>query len=228
MKYISLYFQDVMQSFGSKSKFKHRGTEDFPTRSAITGMICNGAGLFGEQEEFLSLMIKECKISVYSFCIPTIFEDFQTIGSSIGHEKFGLKKAITKKIKNNELFFKTYSENNDIVYKNYLANAKFGIIIETENEDLFNIIFEAFNNPKNVLFLGRKCCILTGKAILGAFDSKEEAINVIKNFSKQEKIYYEILEEDNNSDEVFSINDVPTKFGKHIEYSSRIIFKKWY
>lgn len=218
MKYISLYFDEPIQSYGSNSKFDFRNTEIFVTRSAISGMICNALNLFGDQEDFLNLLKEKIKISVFSFSDPIIFTDYQIVGNHDKHKFYSLKTEDEK------------FSSNKIHYKKYLSNAKFGIIIESEDENLINQINVAFKEPKNILYLGRKCCVLSKTPYVGIYEDKTIALTKIKEFSKLKdiKIYYEITEVDNDSDEIFEIMDVPLKFGEHIIYASRKVYKKWY
>jgi CRISPR system Cascade subunit CasD len=53
-RYLLLWLQAPLQSWGHDSKFGRRDTLDFPTKSGVLGLICCAMGKAGEQTEFLA------------------------------------------------------------------------------------------------------------------------------------------------------------------------------
>lgn len=65
-KYLLLWFEAPLQSWGYDSKFGRRETLDFPTKSGVLGLLFCALGKGGEQTELLS-RFSELKQTVFSF-----------------------------------------------------------------------------------------------------------------------------------------------------------------
>lgn len=237
MKYCALFFNGLMQSYGCSNSFMHRhNTNEFPTRSAISGMICKGLGRFGEQIDFLKAIKDKVKINIYGFNCCNTFLDYQIVGSSSHnyYERFTIKnnKNLFKANDMNPMSYDAWfvggntRKNNSVVHKQYLTNNKFGVVLFSEDDDLLDEIINAFIKPKYVLCYGRKNCIVSGNVFCGKFDSLEQCLNCYKD--KNLEIKYEITEYDNNSDCEIYLNDVPVRFGDDKIYQQRIVYKKDY
>ena len=53
-RYLLLWFQAPLQSWGHDSKFGRRDTLNFPTKSGVLGLLCSALGAGGEQSELLA------------------------------------------------------------------------------------------------------------------------------------------------------------------------------
>lgn len=231
MKYCCLLFDGLVQSYGYSNSFTSvHNTNEFPTRSSISGMICRGLGRYGTQIEFLNKLKEDLKINVYGFNDKSChLNDFQTIGtSSINYyDKFCFNKN-KKLIDSNEMKLVSYTNSNRgnlIVNKIYLNNSKFGVVLYSENKELFEEVVQAFEKPINTLYYGRKNCPVSGKILLGIFEDLNSCLN---NYNNIGKIQYEITEQDNNSDLEFWLNDIPIQFGDEKIYQLRCLYKKFY
>ena len=67
--YLPLWLDAPMQSWGVDSRFQHRGTLLFPSKSGIVGMICAALGLpKGSEEEQQTLpRLAALKLTVWQF-----------------------------------------------------------------------------------------------------------------------------------------------------------------
>ena len=69
-KYLLLWLEAPLQSWGADSKFNRRDTVKFPTKSGITGLLLSALGASGEQTELLSKLAR-LKLTVIPLSDPT-------------------------------------------------------------------------------------------------------------------------------------------------------------
>jgi CRISPR system Cascade subunit CasD len=67
-KYLALWLEAPLQSWGSDSKFGRRDTLPFPTKSGIYGLYLAALGAKGKQQELLS-NLSECQMTVVSYAL---------------------------------------------------------------------------------------------------------------------------------------------------------------
>jgi CRISPR system Cascade subunit CasD len=125
-----------MQSWGTKSRFYDRDTEDFPSKSGVLGII--GAALGRDRAEDISdLTSLKMGVRVINKGIKNY--DYQVAGVDGFYRAAG-----------------NVERNNAIPYtKNYLASADFLVALEG-NKELLTAIDNALKAPVYPLFLGRK------------------------------------------------------------------------
>lgn len=223
--FILMWLEGPLQSWGVDSKFYNRDTQKFPTRSGILGMLFSGSGLFGEQKEALEKM-KFYKQTILSFSKegkePEVLKDFQVIGSSYDETDKWERLMIPKTNLRRKASGKSGPK---VIYKSYLQNASFAVILETPSEYL-QLFEEGLKTPIGDLCLGRKNCIPTEFIYQGTYSNKQKAIN--KGFeiaTMKELLEVYRIEEGKIDDEIESltISDVPLKFREQKNYSQRII-----
>ena len=139
---IILRLEGILQSWGENSKWNKRTTARFPTKSAITGMIGCAMGLPRESAE-LAKIAERINLGIRADRIGSVMNDYQTVQGMPD-----LYTADGKKRNNNTL----------VTPREYLCDASFLVVIETE-EDIANSIINAFNDPVWPIYLGRKNCI---------------------------------------------------------------------
>ena len=65
-KYVLLWLEAPLQSWGFESKFGRRETLDFPTKSGVLGLILSAMGRSGEQQELLgSFSSLDFQVGIY-------------------------------------------------------------------------------------------------------------------------------------------------------------------
>lgn len=131
-----------LQSFGVRSKWEHRDTAMFPTKSSILGLIGSSMGL-SRDDKYLDTLGKDLKVHVRIDKMGNIEEDFQIIGQVYQFNTGKLKKL--------------HGNTNQISHKYYIADGIFTVFVEGEKE-LINDCYNAIQNPVYPLFVGRKCC----------------------------------------------------------------------
>lgn len=193
-KYLLLWFEAPLQSWGYDSKFGRRETLDFPTKSGVLGLLFCALGKGGEQTELLS-RFSELKQTVFSFKKFRVTEkndeknieikktanlhDFQMIGSGYAEkinldEWFGL--MIPHKSDGN------FSRTNDgiagtkLTHRYYLQDCAFAVALEVPC-DLAEECENALKNPVWEISLGRKCCVPSEMIFQGAFDDLKSLLD---------------------------------------------------
>lgn len=222
-KWLLLWFEAPLQSWGADSKFDRRDTLKFPTKSGVYGLILSAMGASGEQRELLE-KLSSMEMTVISYTKENqknfLLLDYHTVGGGYDSDDDWENLHIPKKSDGD----KPVGQGNKITYRYYLQNAKFGIILQIPIELKYNIE-ESLKNPKYQIYLGRKNCTPTDIVFRGIYETKDEAFKEIEKISKDKGLIEEfiVLEGKQEGDETFYINDVPTQFGKFKKYKDRLI-----
>ena len=132
-----------LQSWGARSRFVRRETEQAPTKSGVIGLLAAARGLRRTDAltEFFGL-----RFGVRTDQPGRLVRDFQTARSLDGARTMPLS------------------------YRYYLADAVYLAVI-TGDEQLLQGLHEAVNRPHFPLYLGRRSCPPTGKVSLGLRDA---------------------------------------------------------
>ena len=181
---VALHLQAPLQSWGVCSQFSERDTGRFPSKSAISGMICAAFGYArgSEQERDLLEMLSQIKfltVSTYGASptsnVPGRLNDFHTV---MGTRKAngGVKAC-------------------HITRRHYLTDSEFYVFL-SGNDELIHSIASAIKNPVWGLWLGRKCCIPSTPIFAGEYTSEVEAL---KRFFDQPIEHYSSCEDAVNS-----------------------------
>lgn len=225
-KYLLLWFEAPLQSWGYDSKFASRQTNDFPTKSGIYGIYLSALGLKGEQKEILK-ELSDFNQTIFAFSkdssTPTLV-DYHMVGSGYNKKDKWQEYLIPKTLKGEST---KNTEGSIITYRYYLQNAYFAVIQEL-NEDLCNRITKALLNPTFDIYLGRKNCVPTDFVFRGSFDSFEEAkenADKIAFEDKGLKLNFSVSETEFDDDsEKIVLNDVPICFGEIKLYKERVVY----
>lgn len=239
-KYLLMWLEGPMQSWGSDSRFNRRESLEFPTKSAICGIICAAMGAKGPQTDLLYKLISfpmtvigyglsqserkdSSKISIKK---PSRLMDFHMVGSGYGsspwEEKMIPKKEGGEKTSN--------TSGAKLTYRYYLEDAAFGIILEMDDLNAQRIA-EALQNPKWFNGLGRKNCIPTEWIYQGVFENinqAKEKANQIASSRKEnylEKFPRIVVREGSYPEEgtVLVLSDIPICFGEYKKYATRTV-----
>lgn len=243
-RYILMWLEAPLQSWGFDSKFNRRDTLEFPTKSGILGLLFCALGASGEQKELLERFapLKQTVIS-FRYRKDGEFEpklpflhDFQMIGSGYNDKDMWESLNIPKKSDGGA----AVGGGTKLTHRYYLQNAVFAVLLEVPL-DMSDEITEALKNPIYPIYLGRRCCIPTDFVYQGNFDSAEAA--EIAAFEKAEMKAAARNEAENKTDkwqltedfrvvdgetedgDSFTLNDVPIQFGNRKKYRDRRVTK---
>ena len=225
-KYLALWLEGPMQSYGIDSKFYNRSTELFPSRSAIIGIILSSMGKGGSQVELL-LSFKNLSQTIISYNHeknenPVRLRDFHMVGSGYNDKDKWQNLMIPKKTDGTKS-----STASKLTYRFYLQDVAFGVIFQLpEEKELKNTIINSIQNPVWDTFLGRKNCAPTEFLYQGVFDSEEECEEKFKQLSESKKYkeYIRVYDREVENSEKVSVTDVPVDFSIHKKYETRNIY----
>lgn len=234
-KYLLLWLEGPLQSWGFDSKFGRRDTLQFPTKSGIYGMFLAALGRKGAQNDLL-LQLSDFKQTVVSFAInvskaefgtttpndlilPKLLMDFHMIGSGFDEKDSWQKLMIPKKGDGGT----AVGGGSKITYRYYLQDARFAVIQEI-NPSLGEEIAKALCNPTFEVCLGRKSCVPTDFIFRGIYDSLKTVEEEISRLREEKGLteLFRIIEEESQGEQLI-INDVPLQFGQTKKYRDRLI-----
>jgi CRISPR system Cascade subunit CasD len=230
-KFLLMWLEAPLQSWGADSKFNRRDTVKFPTKSGITGLILSALGASGEQVELL-LKLAPLKLTVISFvrsrqtedsrrikiAPEPLLRDFHMVGSGYNDSDPWTTMLIPKKSDGT----KAVGGGTKLTYRYYLQDARFATIVEIPSE-LSTTFSEALKCPVYDLFLGRKNCVPTDFIFRGVFDTENDAYQKSVEIALEKNLCQEFRVIDGESEEgdVITLNDVPLQFGEFKKYKDR-------
>ena len=190
-----------MQSWGTKSRFYDRDTEDFPSKSGVLGVI--GAALGRDRAEDISDLVS-LKMGVRIINKGIRNYDYQVAGVDGFYRASG-----------------SVEKNNAIPYtKNYLSSADFLVGLQGEAE-LLEEINNALMNPSYPLFLGRKSYVASKPIFVADAISDKSIFQALKDFTFNEIIDAEIIDSLR-----WKHFDKENNFKADAEYMQTMIFDK--
>lgn len=231
-KYILLWLESTLQSWGADSKFGRRDTLPFPTKSGVLGLLCCALGAGGEQKELLTRMAplsqtvvsytrvkqdsKRKKIKVDR---ESLLRDFHMVGAGYDLNDQWENLLIPKTSDGG----KPVGAGTKLTYRYYLQDSRFSVVLEVHKREAEKFT-EALKNPVWDLYLGRKNCVPTDFIYRGIFDTTDKALKKGKSIANKKSLTEDFRVVDGEHDgEIMSINDVPLQFGEVKKYRDRLV-----
>ncbi|MDO4575788.1 MAG: type I-E CRISPR-associated protein Cas5/CasD [Planctomycetia bacterium] len=218
MKYLFLWLEAPLQSWGFDSRFDLRATALFPTKSGVYGLLLASSGDSGPQTELLAQM-RDASFLAVDFRKPGDSTpqlcDYHVVGNGYNEnstwESYHCLWTATGKVGAGKQ-----------TYRYYLQNKKFGVVIGFPDE-LADKFAASLQNPVYDLYLGRKCCVPTDFIYRGVFPSEEEARTAMETLAVQKELAPDrcFRDADAENPDGFYISDVPLEFGEHKRYADR-------
>ncbi len=230
-RYLLLWLESPLQSWGHDSKFGRRDSLNFPTKSGIMGLVCCALGAGGEQKELLAefSLLQQTVLSfvrsrkkgaegIIKLDREPLLRDFHMVGSGYDH-KDPWQSLLIPKTRDGK---KAVGGGAKLTYRYYLQDAYFAVILEVP-EDKVDSITESFKNPVWDLYLGRKSCVPTDFIYRDIFDNEDQAITAAQIIATEKTLLedFRVLDGEHEGDEIFSLTDVPICFGEHKLYRDR-------
>lgn len=198
----------TLQSWGLRGCFNNRDTHDFPTKSAITGMLCAAMGLTRNDPSSLGKMSSFTMLAV-TVKRGSIYTDYHTVGQ--GHSD------IMRQIPTASSFMdKDNHRHNAETDRDYLCDYTF-IVILTGDVSFIDRCAEALDNPVYSVFLGRKACIPSRPILECVTESDEKVKEILLSYGVHEGSDCEY-----DSDTGHIIRDNPINFLTR-EYAPRMV-----
>lgn len=230
-KYLLLWLEAPLQSWGFDSKFGRRDSLDFPTKSGVLGLILCALGKSGEQRELLA-RFADLKQTVISFSDteknkkkPTLLHDFQMIGAGYDDKDSWEKNHIPKKSDGSS----AVGGGTKMTHRYYLQDAVFAVLLEVPG-DIAEECAAALQNPVWPLYLGRRCCVPSDFIFQGIFDDEAAAESAAKEKSvshqnRKLSVSFKVVDGEVDGEDSFTLNDVPVQFGTVKKYRDRRVTK---
>ena len=225
MKYLLLWLEGPLQSWGADSRFDLRQTRPFPTQSGIFGMLLAASGDSGPQEQLLAEMA-DAPFSVISFVQEKrTLVDFHMVGNGYDEKDPWQTLNIPRKPDGG----KAVNGGAKRTYREYLQDCCFAVILGLPDH-LTEKFADALQNPVYDLYLGRKCCVPSTMIFQGVFANENEALTHLKEklipagtAEKRPLTPHQLIKTvpcGEDPDAVL-INDVPVRFGNNRLYRDR-------
>ena len=223
MKYLFLWLEAPLQSWGSDSRFDFRKTMDAPTKSGLFGLLLAASGDSGPQEELLAQMADApLSVVVFDGFSPRLV-DFHMVGN--GYDESDSWE--THHIPRTSEKTKAVGGGARLTYREYLQDRPFAAVLGLPDK-LADKFASALQSPVFDLYLGRKCCSPTEFIFKGAFGSEAQAFRALEQFAAGKKqtpcfLYTDAVP---SEEDAFLVNDVPVRFGQHKLYRDRWVVKR--
>jgi CRISPR system Cascade subunit CasD len=229
-KYLLLWLEAPLQSWGADSKFGRRDTLPFPTKSGILGLVLCAMGASGEQKDLLARMgpLKQTIIGYARTCEDSdgnpvrlesslLLRDFHMVGSGYKDGDSWEVNMIPKTSEGK----KAVGGGTKMTYRYYLQDAIFAVIFQSPS-DLAETFVSALKNPVYDLYLGRKNCVPTEFIFQGIFDDEQSAVQHAGSIMAEKGLMedFRVLDGE-HAGAVMSLNDVPVHFGTVKKYRDR-------
>ncbi|ODS31179.1 MAG: CRISPR system Cascade subunit CasD [Candidatus Scalindua rubra] len=210
IKYLGMFLDSPLQSWGYQSRFDQRTTLSYPTKSGILGILCAAMGIPKTDTKRLSELTN---LSMQSYSLVRNerpnerpirrIKDFHTVGGGYAYPQ-----------ERQNISPKADGSKGDTVVTNreYLMDAKYAIILGG-NESLIGNIGKYLKNPVWGVWCGRKSCIPAASIFQGIYNNADETIQKIIEATNT-RIIRKIVEVENFEEGTDSIRDVPVDFLK--------------
>ena len=230
-KYILLWIESPLQSWGADSKFGRRDTLPFPTKSGVLGMVLCAMGASGPQNDLLAkLNFETLEIASYvrsklskdgqtrdKVSKEPLLRDFHMVGSGYDDKDIWQKLLIPKTSEGKP----AVGGGSKMTYRYYLQDARFAAVLEVA-ADMADTISDAIKNPVYDLYFGRKNCVPAERIFQGSFDSIAEAWKKAEAIAQDKQLLedFRVIDGEYEGD-LMTLNDVPVQFGEIKKYRDR-------
>ncbi len=202
-----LYLDGPMQAWGYQSRFNRRTSLPYPTKSGMLGILCAALGVPKSDVDKLR-KLAALNMEVLSLHLSSRWIDYHTVGGGYEPGSPNIPRIASG----------SRAKDAAITYREYLADAKFGVLLTGDN-NLLEQCDLALRNPKWGLWLGRKACIPTSPIAQGIFPTREDAIRHLEQISNG-KIRRRITDVEGFGEGTDTLPDLPLNFATR-EFSMR-------
>lgn len=236
MPVLAFYIDAPLQSWGSASRYQHRETQAYPTKSALIGLIAAALGIdknshaeAAELQAITRLLLTVVRLDKPSNK-PSRFTDFHTVGG--GYDKKALsweRMSIPQKASGAP--FGTV-----ITHRSYLSDACFVALFEGDADVLVRVR-SALLNPVWGVWFGRKTCLPASPLTPTLGADRQQALNALLEALPDHQVapleqlpYQEEVDTVTEADGSYYQSDQPIAFGQHhgpvpVAYHARNIFQ---
>ncbi len=164
-RWLALFFDAPLLSFGGESKFDRRETLGFPSRGAVTGLVAAALGIrWGDRDGLARLG----KLKLESIAFPeesgVLLNDYHTVGGGYRGAVRSMPSDASGK-----------SRGTVVTERRYLADGKFAAVLSGDS-GVLEEIGRALCDPVWGGWIGRKHCIPATPVFQGIFRTESEAL----------------------------------------------------
>jgi CRISPR system Cascade subunit CasD len=185
--FLAFQIDAPMQSWGVASRYQHRESESFPTKSGITGILAAALGIdkHAPDEDAAIAPLADLKMTVLHAPkqpkrSAQRLSDFHTIGGGWVDDWKADKNDLRAKMHTPKKAGDGSPFGTVITHRTYLTDTRFIVLLEGETS-LLEQSAAALENPKWGVWFGRKCCIPAAPLLPTLAPSQEEALQKISN-----------------------------------------------
>ncbi|MFC6261437.1 type I-E CRISPR-associated protein Cas5/CasD [Levilactobacillus fujinensis] len=162
MKTLTIKLTAPLQSYGNEASFARRTTNDYPTKSAVIGMVAAALGYRRTDDRILELNALDFAVRIDQ--VGRHLTDFQTVEWKPGTRK--------------------------ITYRDYIQDAVFVVALGSDDTNLIDKIKFALKHPQFQLFLGRRANVPAGVLEIHEF-SDQTPVAELKELKWQAAAWYQ-------------------------------------
>lgn len=212
-----------MQSWGYASRFDRRTTALHPTRSGVVGIIAAALGIdkYSSSESNELKQFEELRFTTLNLRKRQRGRELRTERLEDYHTVTGIRRASGKVDKDATVQ----------TYRQYLLDARFGVLVDGPRLALDNIA-AALRNPRWGVWLGRKCCVPASPVLVWLGEDRLESWRKLLERTgysgeEQEEQFDRVVEASVIEAGTDMIEDAPVGYGRAIgeRHAPRWIFR---
>lgn len=204
-----------MQAWAASSQFQLRDTGNWPTKSALVGIMAAAMGIdknaANEKEQLAPLASLRCTVLLWPKVTPVArLTDFHTIGGGYDKSVSSERLAMPSKAGDGSPFGTV------ITRRTYLTDARFIALFQGERR-LIERCAEALRDPVWGVWFGRKCCLPARPLAPVVADSCEAALVTLAELHQQDADEFSglggVMESEGPG--CYFVKDQPVAYGAH-------------
>ncbi len=211
---LAIYLDAPMQAWGCSSRFQRRGTESYPTKSGVLGIIAAALGIdkHGKKEAEELAQLAELRFCVYGLKWEknnhemVRLEDYHTVGGGYDRADPHERMHISRKAAG-------APSTTVLTHRTYLTDARFVATLEGTHEALQRCS-SALENPVWGIWFGRKCCLPAAPLSPVLADTASAAIDrLLDRFPKEHRPLIASGQSEESTDGSWHQSDQPVSYG---------------
>lgn len=165
MKTATIRLTAPLQSYGNQASFNQRTSDNYPSKSAVIGIIAAALGY--RRDDARILQLNNLLFAVRIEQSGNMMTEFQTVE----YQKSSTKTA------------------RKLTYREFIQDAVFMVAIGSDNDHEIEKIVSALKHPKFQLYLGRRSNPPAGPLMIETYD-EENPLQVLEKLSWQAEPWY--------------------------------------
>lgn len=166
MKTATIRLTAPLQSYGNQASFNQRTSDNYPSKSAVIGIIAAALGY--RRDDARILQLNNLLFAVRIEQSGNMMTEFQTAE----YQKSSTKTA------------------RKLTYREFIQDAVFMVAIGSDNDHEIEKIVSALKHPKFQLYLGRRSNPPAGPLMIETYD-EENPLQVLEKLSWQAESWYQ-------------------------------------